>query len=193
MLRGELVVPTAELPLRGEHNALNLCAALAALSASGIAPPPLPGALGDFKALPHRLEVITERDRVLWVDDSISTTPESTLAALVSFAEFEIVLLGGGQDRGQDYTELGKVLARRGATIIGLPTTGPRLVAAARAAGVPAARAVESTGMEEAVARARSLAGPGAAILLSPAAPSYDTYRNFEERGAHFRALVNSS
>jgi UDP-N-acetylmuramoylalanine--D-glutamate ligase len=189
-LRGELVVATAELPLRGEHNALNLCAALAALLASGIAMPRLPEALHGFHALPHRLEVVTERNRILWVDDSISTTPESTLAALTSFTDHEIVLLGGGQDRGQDYAELGRMLAERGAAIIGLPTTGPRLVAAARAAGVPATRAIETAGMEEAVARAHALAGPGAAILLSPAAPSYDTYRNFEERAAHFRTFA---
>jgi UDP-N-acetylmuramoyl-L-alanine---L-glutamate ligase len=189
-LRGELVAPTAELPLRGEHNALNLCAALTALSAAGLATPRLPAALRGFQALPHRLEVVSEHDHILWVDDSISTTPESTLAALTSFADREIVLLGGGQDRGQDYGELARKLAACGATVIGLPSTGPRLVAAARAAGVPAGRAIETAGMQEAVARARVLAGPGAAILLSPAAPSYDTYRNFEVRGAHFRALA---
>ncbi len=189
-LGDELVVPAAELPLRGEHNALNLCAALTSLPVCGIATPRLPDALRDFHALPHRLEVVSERDCILWVDDSISTTPESTLAALGSFAEHEIVLLGGGQDRGQDYAELARALAERGATVIGLPTTGPHLVAAARAAGISASRAIETAGMEEAVARARALAGPGTAVLLSPAAPSYDTYRNFEERAAHFRTLA---
>jgi UDP-N-acetylmuramoylalanine--D-glutamate ligase len=191
MRSSELVVPAAKLPLRGEHNALNLCAALAALDASGIPTPTLPDALDGFQALAHRLEVVIERDGVLWVDDSISTTPESALAALASFADREVVLLGGGQDRGQDYAQLARTLAERGAAVIGLPTTGPRLVAAARAAGVPATQAIETAGMEEAVARARALAGPGTAILLSPGAPSYDTYRNFEERGAHFRALAD--
>ncbi len=189
-LRGELVVAAAELPLRGEHNALNLCAALAALCAAGIPTPRLPDALRGFQALPHRLEVVVERDRLIWIDDSISTTPELTLAALASFVDRAIVLLAGGQDRGQDYTELGRALAERGTAVIGLPTTGPRLVAAARRAGVPATRAIEASGMGEAVARARALADPGTAILLSPAAPSYDTYRNFEERGAHFQALA---
>jgi UDP-N-acetylmuramoyl-L-alanine---L-glutamate ligase len=189
-LGGELVVPAAELPLRGEHNALNLCAALAALSAAGIAIPPLPDALRGFQALPHRLEVVSERDGIRWVDDSISTTPESTLAAIASFAGHEIVLLGGGQDRGQDYAQLGRMLAERGAAVVGLPTTGSRLVAAARTAGVPAPRAIVTDGMQEAVSRARALAGPGTTILLSPAAPSYDSYRNFEERARHFRALM---
>jgi UDP-N-acetylmuramoyl-L-alanine---L-glutamate ligase len=199
-LRGEPVVATSDLPLRGEHNALNLCAALAGLEAFGVATPRLPDALRGFQGLPHRLQVVTERDGALWIDDSISTTPESTLAALASFGEHEIVLLGGGQDRGQDYTELGRMLAERGAAVIGLPTTGPRLVAAARRDGVPVARAIETSGMEEAVARARALVGvararspvgPDVVVLLSPAAPSYDNYLNFEERAAHFRELAD--
>lgn len=190
---GEPVLAAAELPLRGEHNALNLCAACAALTAAGVPMPPLPGALNGFATLPHRLEVIADRDGVVWVDDSISTTPESTLAALSSFADRRIVLLGGGQDRGQDYGALGRALADRGAAVVGLPSTGPRLVAAARHAGVPAARALEAAGLEQAVARARSLASPGSAILLSPAAPSYDHYRDYRERGARFRALCEAS
>jgi UDP-N-acetylmuramoylalanine--D-glutamate ligase len=189
-LRGELALARADLPLPGEHNALNLCGALTALEASGVPAPPLAAALSDFEGLPHRLQAVVDRDGILWVDDSISTTPESTLAALASFPEREIVLIGGGQDRGQDYSELVSELARRGATLIGLPSTGPRLVAAARAAGVAPAQAIEASGMESAVAIARERVPPGAVILLSPAAPSYDHYRDFEERGERFRALA---
>ncbi|HYM56063.1 MAG TPA: UDP-N-acetylmuramoyl-L-alanine--D-glutamate ligase [Solirubrobacteraceae bacterium] len=189
-LRGEIVVPAAELPLPGEHNALNLCAARAALEAFGLAPPPLPRALHGFRGLPHRLETVAEREGVLWVDDSISTTPESTLAALASFPGRDVVLIGGGQDRGQDYAELGRALAERKAAVVGLPSTGPRLIAAAREAGVPPVRAIEASDMAAAVALASSLASPGAVVLLSPAAPSYDNYRDFEERGECFRALV---
>jgi UDP-N-acetylmuramoylalanine--D-glutamate ligase len=100
------------------------------------------------------------------------------------------VLIGGGQDRRQDYAELARALAARGAAVIGLPSTGERLVAAARSAGAAGERALAAADMEAAVARARALARPGAAVLLSPAAPSYGAYRDFEERGAHFRALV---
>jgi UDP-N-acetylmuramoylalanine--D-glutamate ligase len=192
VFEGELVLTAVELPLPGEHNALNLCGALAALEAFGAEPPVLPEALSGFRTLPHRLETVVEHEGVLWVDDSISTTPESTLAAIASFPDSDVVLIGGGQDRGQDYSELARVLGERGATVIGLPSTGPRLVAAARRAGVPAARALESEDMQAAVALARSLGRPGAVVLLSPAAPSYDNYRNFEERGQRFRALASS-
>jgi UDP-N-acetylmuramoyl-L-alanine---L-glutamate ligase len=188
-LKGELCAHSAELPLRGEHNALNLCGALAALEALGVEPA-LPGALEGFQPLAHRLETVLERDGILWVDDSISTTPESTLAALASFPGRELVLIGGGQDRGQDYAQLGSVLAERGATVIGVPSTGSRLLAAARTAGARAACTIEAPDLQEAVAVARSAARPGAVVLLSPAAPSYDNYRDFEQRGERFHALA---
>jgi UDP-N-acetylmuramoylalanine--D-glutamate ligase len=190
-LRGEQRAASAELTLRGEHNALNLCGALTALEALTVAPPsPLPAALAAFQALAHRLETVAEHDGVVWVDDSISTTPESTLAALASFPGRQIVLIGGGQDRGQDYAGLGRALAATGASVIGVPSTGPRLIDAALDAGVPGARAIEAGDLHEAMERARALTSAGAVVLLSPAAPSYDHYRDFEERGERFRALV---
>jgi UDP-N-acetylmuramoylalanine--D-glutamate ligase len=186
---GELVVAAADLPLAGPHNALNLCAALTALEANGVTPP-LPEALAGFASLPHRLQACGEAGGVAWVDDSISTTPESTLAALEAFPNREMVLLAGGQDRGQDYAGLGTALARRGAAVVGMPTTGERVVAAARQGGVPPTRAVAATDLADAVEMARALARPGGVILLSPAAPSYDRFRNFEERGDRFRELL---
>jgi UDP-N-acetylmuramoylalanine--D-glutamate ligase len=186
---GEVAVATDDLPLRGEHNALNLCAALTALELAAIEPP-LPDGLRDFAGLPHRLDVVADRDGILWVDDSISTTPESTLAALASFADRDVVVLAGGQDRGQDHGALARALVARDATVIGLPTTGSDLVAAAQAAGASPERAREVADMEAAVTLARDLARPGSVVLLSPAAPSYNAYRSFEERGDRFAALV---
>jgi UDP-N-acetylmuramoylalanine-D-glutamate ligase len=181
-----------ELPLRGEHNALNLCAALAALDAAEIAVPPLPGALEGLEALPHRLQTVASADGVDWIDDSISTTPESALAALAAFAGRDVILIAGGSDRGQDYAVLGEVAAGRGATVLGLPATGARLVAAARAAGAPAELAFEVPGMESAVAEAARRAQSGTVVLLSPAAPSFTAYRDFEERGDHFATLARA-
>jgi UDP-N-acetylmuramoylalanine--D-glutamate ligase len=188
----EIVVASEDLPLRGEHNALNLCAALTTMDAMGVSRPSLPGALRSFHALPHRLELVGEYEGIQWVDDSISTTPESALAALASFPQRDVVLLGGGQDRGQDFTSLGRTLAGRGAAVVGLPPTGERLVVAARQAGIPLSRAVIAVDMVEGVTLSRRLASPGSTVLLSPAAPSYGTYKNFEERGEHFRQLVSA-
>ncbi len=103
---GRPVLTAEQLPLAGEHNALNLSGALAALEALGIEPP-LPEALAGFEPLAHRLQVVGEHDGVVWVNDSISTTPESTIAALASFPGRELVLIAGGQDRGQDYAGAG--------------------------------------------------------------------------------------
>jgi UDP-N-acetylmuramoylalanine--D-glutamate ligase len=192
VLGSDRVVHSSELPLQGEHNALNLCAALTAVEALGVTTPPLPESLKGFHSLPHRLESVSERDGLLWVDDSISTTPESTLAALASFPGRDVILIGGGQDRGQDYTELARALAAAGATVIGVPSTGARLVAAARAAGLPVAQAIDAADMPAAVAAAWCARRPDTVVLLSPAAPSYDNYRNFEERGDLFCELVHS-
>ena len=143
----------------GEHNALNLCAALTGLEALGIEPP-LPSALEGFQPLAHRLQVVGEGDGITWVNDSISTTPESAIAALASFPGRELVLIAGGQDRGQDYAGLGSALARSGATVIGVPSTGGRVVAAATAAGLTRERAVEAADLEQAVDIARELCRP---------------------------------
>jgi UDP-N-acetylmuramoylalanine--D-glutamate ligase len=187
---GEIRLPAGGLPLPGEHNALNLCAALTALEAAGVELPELQCALGGFEPLAHRLQTVAESGGLTWVDDSISTTPESALAALASFPGRALVLLGGGQDRGQDYRALGAELARRKAALVAMPTTGPRLLAAAREAGLPAARALIAEDLAGAVAIARELAEPGGVVLLSPAAPSYDRFRDFEERGERFAALA---
>jgi UDP-N-acetylmuramoylalanine--D-glutamate ligase len=189
---GETRLAAAGLPLAGEHNALNLCAALTALEAVGIAPASPADALAGFEPLPHRLQTIAEIGGVTWVDDSISTTPESALAALASFPGRPLVLLGGGQDRGQDYTALGAELARSGTALVAMGSTGPRLRDAAREAGVPAARALLAEDLAGAVALARELVVPGAVVLLSPAAPSYDRFRDFEERGERFAALART-
>jgi UDP-N-acetylmuramoylalanine--D-glutamate ligase len=185
------MAPAESLPLRGEHNALNLCGALAALETLGVRPR-LPDALAGFSPLPHRLQTICEHDGLTWVDDSISTTPESSIAALASFPGRSIVLIAGGQDRGQDHQGLVGALAAAGAGVIGIPSTGPSLVAAARAAGIPDERAVEASDLADAVRLARANAQPGSVILLSPAAPSYDNYVNFEERGDRFSELASS-
>jgi UDP-N-acetylmuramoyl-L-alanine---L-glutamate ligase len=195
-LDGELALRGADLSLRGEHNALNLCGALAALEAFGVRAPPLPESLAGFRALPHRLEPVAERDGVLWVDDSISTTPESTMAALASFPGREVVLIAGGQDRGQDYAALARAIRASNASVIAIPSTGLRLVEATAAAGVPGERVRHASDMAGAVAVARELtharesAGAGSVVLLSPAAASFDNYHDFEERGERFRALV---
>ena len=172
------------LPLRGEHNALNLCAALSALDAAGFAAPELPQALAGVAALPHRLETVWESGGVAWVDDSISTTPESALAALAAFAGVPVVLIAGGLDRGQEYAALGGRVAAGAVALVTLPETGDRLAEAALADGLAPERLRRAGDMDAAVAAARELVPRGGVVLLSPAAPSYITATAISRSGA---------
>lgn len=112
------------------------------------------------------------------------------MAAVAAFAGRRIVFLGGGHDRGQDYRALGAMLVSAGATVLGMPSTGARLVGAARAAGVAPERAVEVADLASAVQLAHRLVRPGMIVLLSPAAASFDRYQSFASRGERFRAAV---
>lgn len=189
-----LVVPAEDLPLPGAHNALNLCAALEALAAAGVTEPDLPGALDGFRPLPHRLEVLGEFGGRTWVNDSISTTPQSTMAGMASFpSAADLTLIAGGLDRGQDFSALGRELAARGALLITLPDTGRSIAAAAGDAGLEADRILEATDLAEAVALASAHSRPGALVLLSPAGASQPHFRDFEERGELLRSLVTGA
>ncbi|RKQ84958.1 UDP-N-acetylmuramoylalanine--D-glutamate ligase [Solirubrobacter pauli] len=188
VVRGDVVVRA--LPLIGRHNALNVCGALTALEAVGLSVDDPEAALADFVGLDHRLQVVHEAGGVRWVDDSISTEPEAAKFAVESFPEADVVLIGGGFEREQDYGALGVALAARGAHVLGLPDTGSRLVEAVRAAGGDARMVAD---LPAAVAAARGLARPGTVVLLSPAAPSFNTHRNFAARGDHFAELARAA
>jgi UDP-N-acetylmuramoylalanine--D-glutamate ligase len=175
------------------HNAQNVATAVAAIEAAGLAVPPIPEALAGLQSLPHRLQTVhTDAEGVEWVDDSISTTPESTIAAIEAFGDRTVVLLAGGSDREQDYGGLGTALAARttGTRLILLPDTGPLIGAAAASHGFGQDRMSTAGDMREATQLARSLAEPGGVVLLSPAAPSFNQYADFEERGNDFAALA---
>ena len=118
----------ADIPLAGEHNLDNVCAALAALEAAGVRLEDPAAAVAGFRPLAHRLEPVGERDGVLWVNDSIATIPEATVAAARALAPRPTVILVGGRDRTQDYGPLAAYLASGEASVAGLvamPANGP--------------------------------------------------------------------
>jgi UDP-N-acetylmuramoyl-L-alanine---L-glutamate ligase len=194
--RGAQVILTPDqIPLRGRHNAENVATALAALEAAGTGYPPLPEALAGLESLPHRLQTVhSDDDGTEWIDDSISTTPESTIAALDAFRDRPVVLIAGGSDRQQDYDGLGRVLTERaaGTALIHLPDTGDLIAAAAAAHGFAQDRISPAGDMREATRLAQNVAASGGVILLSPAAPSFSQYANFEQRGDDFAACAKS-
>jgi len=182
---GALVADLRATALLGEHNALNAAAALAAADAAGLRPADPQAALAGFAPLPHRLQTVARDGDLAFVDDSISTTPESAVAALRALAGGPVALIVGGQDRGQDHAPLAAAVAEHGAVraVIGLPDTGERALAAIGGAA-PTRMAAD---LDEAVAAARAALGGAGTVLLSPAAPSYGRFRDFEERGDRFR------
>jgi UDP-N-acetylmuramoylalanine--D-glutamate ligase len=148
-----------------------------------------------FRGLPHRQEELGEIGGVLFVDDSISTIPESTVAALAVYAGRDIAVIVGGYDRGIDYGGLvATVLGGAAKTIICLGDSGRRICALARAVSSRrhdlACTIYRAASMEDAVLFARRVTPPGGVVLLSPAAPSYGYYRDYIERGRDFAAKV---
>src|SRR5262249_22168198 len=149
----------------------------------------------NFRGLPHRQHELGERGGVLFVNDSISTVPESTIAALEVYSGRDITLIVGGYDRGLDYSSLVEKLCRGAAkVVICLGDSGRRIYDQGRAILARQRNtdcSIERAGsMEEAVALATRVTEPGGIVLLSPAAPSYGQYRDFTERGLDFAAKL---
>jgi len=175
--------------LKGEHNLDNArLAAKLALAAGGNLDGIVKG-IAEFTPLPHRLEE-HEISGKLFIDDSISTTPEATKAALAAYPGKRIALIAGGHERNQDYGELAGLLAARGVVLlVTLPVTGDRLATATYAAA-PEIEVLEAPNLEAAMEALAARRSRFDTVLLSPAAPSYNQFKNFEERGDRFVALA---
>ena len=179
-----------ELPLPGEHNGLNLCAALTVIDALGLdARAALPAAR-DFVPLPHRLQTLGEHAGLTFVNDSISTTPQATIEALRSLQGRPVSVLVGGFDRGLDWGEFQRhVQQHPPLAVICLGASGGR-IAQQLAAAEPAFRLEQRISLAEAVAVARQLTPAGGVVLLSPGAPSFDQFHDYADRGRAFTQLA---
>ncbi len=175
----EKLFPIASLNLKGIHNAENACIVLAVLDKLGLPIARAESAFQTFQGLAHRLQIVGEKEGLTFVDDSISTTPETAICAMEAFRGRPITLLVGGFDRGQDYTELNAYMKENQILAIAMPITGARIDTSHRAETV-----------EQAVALAKQLTPKGGVVLLSPAAPSYHQYTNFEARGDDFQKWI---
>ncbi|HXH22017.1 MAG TPA: UDP-N-acetylmuramoyl-L-alanine--D-glutamate ligase [Dehalococcoidia bacterium] len=184
----ERLFPVESILLRGRHNVANVAAAAAFAAACGIESGPIVDAVRSFRAPPHRIEFVAEVDGVRYYNDSIATTPERTLAALRSFEE-PVVLLLGGREKHLPLEELASVAAVRCRAIVCFGEARDILAAAVEGHGRPVERVGQ---LPEAVEAARRYARAGDVVLLSPACTSFDAYPNFERRGEHFRELVGA-
>jgi UDP-N-acetylmuramoylalanine--D-glutamate ligase len=162
-------------------------AAIGAGHAAGVDVERMAHAVRQFKAVEHRLEPIGTFNGVRWYNDSKATNPDSTYKALAAFSE-PIVLIAGGRNKGIDIEPLAQAIAQRVAALVAMGETGEELARRTRDAGL--ARVERATDLQDAVRRAAALAVPGSVVLLSPAFTSYDMFRDYEDRGRRFKAIV---
>ncbi len=180
-----------DIKLRGIHNYENICAALAATS-SIVDVDTQVKAIEEFIGVEHRLEFVRELNNVKWYNDSIGTSPASTIAGLNSFDE-DIILLAGGSDKGLDYKEVGEAIARKvRALILTGPTSEKIENATKQALNGKSIEIYYTSNMQESVNLAKEIAKAGDVVLLSPASASFDLYKNFEDRGHQFKDCVNN-
>ncbi|SNT62935.1 UDP-N-acetylmuramoylalanine--D-glutamate ligase [Asanoa hainanensis] len=193
---GTTLFERSALNLPGRHNAGNLCVALAVLTALGIdcvaRADDLRAAAASFQPLPHRLTEISDPSGITFVDDTLATSPHATTHAIDAYVGKPLTLIVGGNDRGVDYTVLRDHLEALGAiTVLAVPDSGPRIVDALK--GLEHVHAEVVDDLVAAVHRARELTAPGGVVLMSPGAPSYGRFRNYEHRSEVYAEAIRDS
>jgi UDP-N-acetylmuramoylalanine--D-glutamate ligase len=180
-------LPAEQIRLRGPHNLENARAATSAARAAGVPGDAVAEALRTFAGVPHRLEEVATVDGVLYVNDSKATNVSSAVRGIESF-DGGVHLILGGSLKGGGFEGLREPVAARCRACYLIGAAADRLAADLDPAGVPLHRCGD---LEHAVAAAREAARPGEIVLLSPACASYDQFRDYEQRGDRFRALVS--
>ena len=196
---GTPLIPLADMTLSGLHNAANALAALALCRAIELPYTPLLAAIEAFKGLPHRVERVAECDGVVFYDDSKGTNVGATVAALAGLAgasavagkgkgrHAKLVLIAGGEGKGQDFAPLRAAVAQSARSVVLIGRDAVLIEKAVAASGVPVLYAAD---MEEAVETAFRIARKGDAVLLSPACASFDMFDNYKHRGEVFAAAA---
>lgn len=189
------VIDVSDIILPGNHNIENYLAAICAVKGY-VDNQTIKKVSNTFKGVEHRIEFVREVNGVKYYNDSIGTSPTRTIASINAFKQ-KVVLIAGGYDKHIPYNEMGPVLVDKAKALILLGATAPRIKEAFE-------HEVDKTGkgldipvficnsMEQAVQKAAEISGKGDIVLMSPASASFDMYKNFEERGRHFKSIVYS-
>ena len=185
------VVSTKELILPGEHNYENICAASLASYLAGVSVENIADVLKSFKGLEHRLELVTTVKGVKYYDDSFSTTPETAIAAILSFKNPEILILGGSS-KNSNFEELGEVIrnAKNIKAIIGIGKEWEKIRPLIKKPKHPIMIIQGAKSMSQIVHTAARIAVSGDVVLLSPACASFDMFKNYKDRGDQFKPFV---
>jgi len=188
----QVICARSDIALPGHHNTLNAMAAAAAAMQLGAKAEHVREALSSFRPLEHRLELADSFGGMTFYNDSDSTTPDSTIAALDTF-DGPLTLIAGGANKNLDMEPLGKAVARKADVLITLGRAGPLIARCAREAALREGRHLtvrEAACLEEAVELSLELSMPGSTVLFSPACASFDMFQNFAERGRRFKQHV---
>ena len=181
------IMPTEEIPLKGRHNLENVLAAVGVGMLAGCTPSQIRKAVGEFKAVEHRLELVATLDGVAYYNDSKATNVDATIKALESFpANIHIIL--GGKDKGSDYTVLKPLLEKRAKGVYTIGAAAEKIES--QITGAAPIFHVET--LEQAVRQAAEKATSGDVVLLAPACASFDQFQNYEHRGRTFKELVHN-
>jgi UDP-N-acetylmuramoylalanine--D-glutamate ligase len=187
----EELIRINEIPLPGRFNVQNVLAAAAAASLYDVTAGVMHDAIQSFNSLPHRLERAGTYKGITFYDDSIATVPEATLAALEALGSDVQTLILGGHERNLDFNNLGACLPASVRTVILFPPTGERIWKAIEShSRNPLPQPFFVSQMEEAVKIAYEQTSRGRICLLSPASPSFGTFKNYKERGDSFKYFV---
>ena len=180
-----------KVQLRGDHNVANVLAAFAIGHAAGFKLDDMLEAAEEFRGVPHRLELVRELHGVRWYNDSIATAPERSMAAVHSFDE-PIVLMLGGRDKNLPWGDLAKLVHERVEHVVLFGEAGEMIQKAITGfSGVGGVDIRKAQTLKEAVTLAADVASDGDVVLLSPGGTSYDEFKDFAERGAAFRKWVS--
>ncbi len=180
-----------QITLMGDHNLDNILPSVVIAKLLKIPDQDLVRALKSFEPLPHRLELVFEKNGIKYINDSLSTTPVATIAALQALANQPIVLLAGGYDRGLDYADLAKYLQEHPVTaLILFAPSGERIAKLLNGVSFPVAFASD---MKEAIALANQHVKTHGVVLLSPASASFGKYRDYAQRGQDFARLAREN
>lgn len=206
LLNDQLICFRDELKLRGDHNVSNVLAAAAISKAAGASLGAIREVATNFEGVAHRLEVVAQRDGAIWVNDSIATSPERALAGLRSFDthQHSLILLAGGKDKNLPWQTLADEVISNVNYLIGFGAYGPDFVRMVQErsdfaqGSVPTSATAkhldQAIELAARVVESERAANPDneVVVLLSPGGTSYDAYKDFEERGEHFRKLVKA-
>jgi UDP-N-acetylmuramoylalanine--D-glutamate ligase len=185
VLNGALLMPAAEIPLRGLHNVENTMAAAVMAGLAGVTHAQIRAAVMSFPGVEHRLEFVRERNGVAWYNDSKATNVDATLKAIAAFDGGLWVILGG-KDKNSDYGALAGPLRAKARGVFLIGAAAGKIEAQLNGAILM----IDSGTMAAAVAEAGLRAKPGDTVLLAPACASFDQFENFEHRGREFKRLV---